>query len=1093
VNSAKRVPIGSRFRRALLILALVALPTAALPAGAGAASPGPAWAITTSSTSPTNFAPGDSSGKNLYTIVVTNVGSKASDGSPITVTDVLPPGLTLHPSPENFVAYDSGDHFHPCDAGPPARCTFATTVHPGQVLLMRVPVDIAAAAPPIAVNQASVSGGGAVGASASIQTEISSEPSVFGIQSFDNSFLDATGAEEVRAGSHPYRFRIAAQFNTNNPGGLPAENPRNITADLPAGVLVNPKASLVRCTEVQLQTSTCPNASAVGVVQVTLSNFGFAQPAARQALYSMIPPQGRPASFAFDVGGFGVFIHLLGRVRSDGEVGLSSDTLDTPQFAEGSGVSVELWGDPSDPSHDFSRGRCATPAGFGIPCPTERSTIPFLTMPSACSGPLQAGLSSDSWQDRGDFISATALTHDGAGNQVGITGCEKLDYTPANETQLSTNQAETGSGLDFNLDFANNGLGSHAALAEATTKKAVVTLPEGVTINPSVGEGLGSCTPAQYAKEKTFSVDGEGCPGDSKLGTLHVDTPLLDEGIDGSVYLAQQDDPTTSAPGAENPFDSDIALYLVLRNAVRGILVKQQMKVEPDSRTGQLVASIDDVPQLPFSHFNFHFREGARAALVTPAACGKYTTVAKFYPWSDPSNPRTVKSDFEITEGVGGGPCPSGGLPPFDPDFGAGSINNNAKSYSPFNMRLTRADGEQDMTKFSSILPPGVLGKLAGVSKCPDAAVALAKTKTGRQELASPSCPANSEIGHTLAGAGVGDSLTYVGGKLYLGGPYNGDPLSVISITPALAGPFDAGTVIVREALTLNPETAEVRVDGANSDPIPHILKGIVLKVRDLRVYVDRPEFILNPTSCDPSSVKATLFGAYLNVFSPADDVPASLATGFQAANCLNLGFKPKLTIKLNGGTKRGGHPGLKAVVNARPADANIGGAVVTLPKSAFLDQAHIRTICTRVQYAANGGSGGGCPKGARYGYARAFTPLLDEPVEGPVYLRSSNHKLPDLVAALHGIVDVDIIGRIDSFKGGIRSSFESLPDAPVTKFVLTMQGGRKGLVVNSRNLCAATNRADAKFTGQNGKPHDFRPVVRADCGGKRKHKRAHR
>jgi len=324
--------------------------------------------------------------------------------------------------------------------------------------------------------------------------------------------------------------------------------------------------------------------------------------------------------------------------------------------------------------------------------------------------------------------------------------------------------------------------------------------------------------------------------------------------------------------------------------------------------------------------------------------------------------------------------------------------------------------------------------------------------------------------------------VTYVSGSIYLGGAYHGDPLSVISVTPAVAGPFDAGTVVIRLALTLNPETAEVEVDGKNSDPIPHILNGIVLKVRDLRVYVDRNNFILNPTSCDPSTAKATLFGSYLNVFDPSDDVPVGLSTRYQAANCLNLGFKPKLSLNLLGGTKRGGHPALKAVLNAKPGDANIGKAVVTLPKSAFLDQSHIRTICTRVQFAAKN-----CPKGAIYGFAKAITPLLDEPVQGPVYLRSSNHKLPDLVAALHGLVDVDIVGRIDSYKGGIRSSFETVPDAPVTKFTLTMQGGQKGLVINSRNLCAGENRGDAQFAGQNGVPYHFHPLVKPSCGGKRK------
>jgi hypothetical protein len=699
-------------------------------------------------------------------------------------------------------------------------------------------------------------------------------------------------------------------------------------------------------------------------------------------------------------------------------------------------------------------------------------------------------LSSDSWQDHGTFVSASAQIKDSAGDPVGVTGCDKLSYAPANESITSTDQAGTGTGLDFNVDLPNNGLNEVIGIAESNTQKAVVTLPEGVTINPSVGEGLGFCTPAQYEEETTFSSEGEGCPSDSKVGTLHLESPLVDEAIDGSVYLAQQDDPSTTTPGAENPFDTDIALYMVLRNMQLGILVKRPLKVIPDPKTGQLVATIDNIPQLPFSHFNFHFREGARAALITPSACGKYTTVAKFYPSSDPANPKVVNSSFEITKGVNGGPCPPGGLPPFHPRFEAGSVNNNAKSYSAFDMRLTRADGEQDMTKFSSILPPGVLGKLAGVSKCSDAAIASAKTKTGRQEKASPSCPSSSLIGHTLAGAGVGDSLTYVPGQLYLGGPYHGDPLSVVSVTPALAGPFDAGTVVVREALTLNPVTAEVEVDGKSSDPIPHILKGIVLKVRDLRIYVDKPDFILNPTSCDPSSAKATLFGANLNVFDPADDVPVDLATRYQAANCSSLAFKPKLALELHGGTKRGDHPALKAVVTARSADANIGKAVVTLPTSAFLDQAHIRTICTRVQYAADGGSGAGCPPASQYGYAKAFTPLLDEPVQGPVYLRSSSHKLPDLVVALHGLVNVDISSRIDSFKGGIRSSFETIPDAPVSKFVLNMQGGKKGLVVNSRNLCAGTNRADAVFEGQNGVPYDFKPVVRPSCGKAKKHKR---
>jgi hypothetical protein len=1094
VISARRASTPSRLRRAVLTLVLIALPALSLPAASGAAQPGPAWKISTKTLQPTNLVAGNASGKSVYFIVATNVGGAPTFG-PITITDELPEGLSLNPAPELFglnelKVFDDQNEYYPCDKAT-LSCGLSKVVQPGEQIYLAVSVNVAPDAPPTVTNRVTITGGGAPGAADSVTSRVEPEalPVPFGLESFDSTLFNKGGGTETGAGAHPYQLRIGSQFNVNE-AGAPAQNPRSLTADLPAGVVVNPEAT-PRCTEVQLENFQCPDASAVGISHITINPFGWINPSPSQPVYNMVAPQGHPAEFAFNVAGLGVFIHLLAKIRSDGDYGLGSETLDIPQYGNMSGVTVDLWGDPSDAGHDHRRGECGFTSGEG--CPVPRTHTALLTMPTACSGPLVSSFIANSWQQPGSFVSATAESETPAGDPVGVSECEKLSFGAKAKTTLSTNQGETGTAFDLDVEMPNEGLVDPSALSESMMEKAVVTLPEGVTINPSVGEGLGFCTPAQYAKETTFSVEGEGCPGDSKIGTLELETPLLaKEKVAGSVYLAQQDNPETTQPGAENPFDTDVALYMVLRNAKLGVMVKKPIKVIPDPVTGQLVATLDNIPQLPFSHFNFHFKEGARAALISPAACGKYTTVSKFYPSSDPSNPKTVASDFEITKGVNGGPCPPAGLPPFNPEFSAGSINNNAKSYSPFDMRLTRADGEQDMTKFSAVLPPGVLGKLAGISKCSDAAIASARSKTGRQELASPSCPSSSEIGHTIAGAGVGDSLTYVPGKLYLGGAYHGDPLSVISITPALAGPFDAGTVVVREALTLNPVTAEVEVDGANSDPIPHILKGIVLKVRELRVYVDKPEFILNPTSCDPSSAKATLFGAYRNVFDPSDDVPVDLSTPYQAASCASLAFKPKLAVELHGGTKRGDHPALKATVTARNADANIGKAVVTLPQSAFLDQAHIRTICTRVQYAANGGAGGGCPKAAQYGYARAFTPLLDEPVEGPVYLRSSNHKLPDLVAALHGIVNVDIVGRIDSFKGGIRSSFETVPDAPVSKFILNMQGGKKGLVVNSRNLCRGKNRANAALTGQNGVAYDSKPVVKPSCGKVRKHKKHH-
>ena len=395
-------------------------------------------------------------------------------------------------------------------------------------------------------------------------------------------------------------------------------------------------------------------------------------------------------------------------------------------------------------------------------------------------------------------------------------------------------------------------------------------------------------------------------------------------------------------------------------------------------------------------------------------------------------------------------------------------------------MGLSRDEGTERFSGLDLTLPSGLSAYFKGIPMCPDATLASIPTAegTGAAELANPSCPAQSRLGSVSVAVGGGSNPFYVDtGKLYLAGPYLGAPLSVVAVVPALAGPFDLGTVVVRAALSLDPVTAQATVV---SDPLPQILEGIPLNLRDIRVMVDRPSFTLNPTSCDPMSVDATVFGS--------NGAVASLSNRFQVANCAGLGFKPKLSLRLKGGTKRGGHPKLRAVLktkqgpDSKTPEANIASAVVRLPRSAFLDQAHIKTICTRVQFAAGGGNGEQCPSRSVYGQASVKTPLLDDGLSGPVYLRSSDHELPDLVIALHGIVDLNVVGRVDSVKGSIRSSFESTPDAPVDTFTLEMFGGSKGLIVNSRDLCARPSRVKAKFTGQNGKLFESQPVLKADC-----------
>jgi hypothetical protein len=913
----------------------------------------------------------------------------------------------------------------------------------------------------------------------------------FGFKEADLAFLDSSGSPAMGAGSHPFAMDTTLDFNsTINPETaeeVPDGEAKDLLVHFPAGLVGTPDPVPTCSNEDFLEIDTeailpaCKNASAVGLVTLKI---GFRGPSfLTSPVYNLVPPPGVAAKIGFIA---------LGGVPVTIDVGLSeapphnliAKVTHIPQAVLYYGSRLTVWGVPADPVHDPLRGNCLDTfpkASFGDvvslgDCPVSLPEVPYLTMPRSCGEALHTGFEMVSWQDPSTWVKATSESHDGSEppQPLGVGGCSKLAFSPHIAAQPTSRSAESPSGLDVDVEVADEGLTSPGGTAGSDVKKAVVTLPEGVTVNPSQAEGLDACSEVQFDRERSDSAPGQGCPSASKIGTVEVESPLLKGTIlHGSLYVAE---PYT------NRFGSLIALFMTIKDPELGVYVGLAGKVEPDPKTGRLRTTFDDLPQLPFNRFHLHFREGGRSPLVTPPRCGTYTTEALFTPWANPADAYETTSSFTVTSGVGGGACPAGGVPPFKPVFEAGSANNNAGSYSSFYMRLIRADGEQDMTKFSSVLPPGVLGSLKGVGKCPEGAVEAAKVKTGRQEQAAPSCPAASEIGRTLAGAGVGGALTYVPGKIYLAGPYKGAPLSVISITPAVAGPFDAGTVVVRLGLDLNPRTAEVEVDGAASDPIPHILKGIPLKLRDLRVYVDRSNFTLNPTSCDPSETKATLFGGFLDVFSSADDVPVDLAARYQAANCLSLGFKPTLDIKLSGGTKRGDYPALRGTFVPRAGDANLKGLVLRLPHSAFLEQSHIRTICTRVQFAAKA-----CPPGAIYGHARAWTPLLDEPLEGPVYLRSSSHPLPDFVAELHGLVDIEAVARIDSKNGGIRATFADTPDAPLTKVVVSMQGGKKGLIVNSRDLCAVKARADARFAGHNGKQAKAQPSVRAECGGKRK------
>jgi hypothetical protein len=821
----------------------------------------------------------------------------------------------------------------------------------------------------------------------------------------------------------------------------------------------------------------------------------------------MVTPAGMPAEFGFDAAGVGIFVHVRASVRTDGDYGVDLITDDALSRSPNPvlGAQLQIWGDPSDPAHDEVRGACDEQTGpkptpeNPHPCAMSPQKTAFLSLPPSCSKSLALTTEADSWIEPGVLHGREAPFTDAAGNSTSVQDCQSLAFTPSITAKPTTTLADSPSGLDFNLhqpqEMHLKDEEGNPARSTAPLKDLALTLPEGLVVNPSQADGLAACSSSQVGlttgvgeSPVHFNKEANSCPNAAKIGTVEVSSPLLaeteEEGtkfrldpegdpiprpLEGSVYVAQP---------YQNPFGSLLAIYLVVEDPQSGIVAKLASEVQADPITGRLTTTLKESPELPIEDASVHLFNGNRAPLRTPSACATYTTKAEMSSWSAPDETTQATDSFGVSSSPATPNCPA--TPqgaPSAASFEAGTLTPKAGAFSPLALKLSRGDGTQPPKGFESILPRGLIAKLAGVPYCPEAGIAKAKSREqpnqGALELTDPSCPAASQVGTVDVGAGAGPTPFHTTGKVYLAPPYKGAPLSVLVITPAIAGPFDLGDVAVRAAVYLEAESAQAR---AVSDPLPTILEGIPLDVRSIALSLNRPSFTLNPTSCDPSQVNASLTSLFGQV------IP--LSSRFQVGGCSSLPFKPKLSIRLNGKTNRGAHPSLRAVLTAKPGEAGIAATSVALPRSEFIDQAHFRTICTRVQFAANQ-----CPAGSVYGHVKALSPLVDYPLEGPVYLRSSSHKLPDVVAALRGPasqpIEIDIDGRVDSVNGGIRNSFEALPDAPVSKVIFNLQGGKKGLFQNSTNICSATFRAAVKMTGQNGKRNDFNPVVRASGCGK--------
>jgi hypothetical protein len=910
-----------------------------------------------------------------------------------------------------------------------------------------------------------------------------------GAEGFEMLARAEGGAPEALAGSHPYELSAKIALRTvEEPAqpGVPFSDGdlRDLRIELPPGLIEDP-AALPRCSAADFDTprsspfessrsgESCPAATQLGTVEVHSAQGGG--PPRRFGVFDLQPPPGAPAELGFAP--YGAPIALRARIReAEGGYGVSWEATNLTQALDIDGLDLTLWGVPWAASHDGERGACLNEAEPGFPwakCslgpPLAQRPLAYLTMPASCGAPLAFAARAESWQQPGEAVAESTSPP--------LRGCDALRFDPIPTAQLSDRKASSASGLQFDLTSEDGGLTDPGGLAVSQARRAVVTLPEGVTVNPSVGAGLGVCSPARYAAESATSTAGEGCPDAAKIGDFAVSTPLLENQLQGAVYLAQP---------YQNPFGALLALYLIARSPQRGIAVKVAGEVEADPATGRLTATFEDLPQLPYTDLEVNLRSGQRAPLVTPAPCGAARTAIELDPWAAGPAAVHATSASPIEAGSQGGPCPAGPQP-FAPGALAGALNSAAGAYAPYFLHLTRKDTEQEITSYSMVLPRGITAKLAGIPFCPEAAIAAARAKSGEAELAHPSCPQASLIGHTLSGYGVGSALAYARGAVYLAGPYHGAPLSVLSVDPAVVGPFDLGTIVIRSGFEVDPATAQLRIDSGGSDPIPHILDGIPLRLRDVRVYMDRPEFTRNPTSCEPSQLLSTLTGAGARFGDPSDDSSATLAVPFQLLDCRALGFQPKLGLRLRGGSRRGAYPSLRATFAARRGDADLSRIAVTMPHAEFLAQNHIRAVCTRAQFAAGQGAGAQCPPGSAYGHAAAYTPLFDGPLEGPVFLRSSDNRLPDLVASLHwGAVDIVLDGRIGPAKHGIRAFFAGLPDAPIDRFVLTMDGGGRGLLVNSESICAAAPTASVEALAQNNLGALFSTRLRGQCAKRR-------
>jgi hypothetical protein len=1009
-----------------------------------AAAAAPAWAIT-SVAAPTSFSSatnanclnGQKEECDAYIVTVTNVGTATATGT-VVVTDKLPQGTEVtHTLSEYEIEPAGAKNGMSCSHSTRVvTCGYTGTVPPEGLLVLKIEVLVNPEVTGAVTNLVEVeSPGVARTVSSPPGTEanvLNGAPALFGVQEFDMSALGGDGSSDVQAGAHPATQTTVLDWRTlltdagQNPG---IQEPKTEIVDLPAGLVgdaqVAERCSLAAVKNATLHPEQCPPGSQVGYVTVEVGE----PPDHTERLYNVPPERGYPAEFAFEV--IGHVVALLPRLlpSSGGYVlSVSVPYLPRTETFKVLGARATFFGDPS--TRDGSGGGEA-----------------FFTDPEDCAaGPLDARVEMDSWVQPERWVSAESPVFAASSTQ-GVTGCGSLSFHPTIQVTPETTVTDSPSGaeVDLRVPQAPDVPGD---LATPDLKDAVVTLPPGVTVDPSAANGLVACQASgpegielgaqdRLANENKVEEGEERgpdglvhpapghCPAASTVGEVEVITPLLSEPLKGHVFVAAPQCGGAGQPQCTPQSAEDGQLFgLYVEVAGSGIIVKLKGEVSVNPTTGQLTTRFLNNPQLPFSELKLKLEGGPTAPLATPQTCGTVTATADLTPWSTPYTPdATPSASFPVTGCTGA----------FSPGFTAGMSGTlNAGAYSPFTLTFTRRDGEQDLSGLTVNMPPGLVGKIAGISECGAAEVAAAQANTG-------TCPAASRVGTATAAAGAGSAPFWQSGPVYLTGPYNGAPFGLAVVVPANAGPFHLGNIVVRAAIHINPQTAAVTVV---ADPLPQMIDGVPLRVKTVNVTVggEGTNFTFNPTGCEAKTVSATV--------TSAQGAAVPVSSPYAASGCNSLPFKPSFTVSTQGATSRGNGASLDVRIATKQGpdqgaaeESNIRKVDTQLPVALPSRLSTLQKACTEKQFASNPA---GCPEASFVGTAVAHTPLLPVALEGPAILVShGGAAFPDLDLVLQGDgVTIDLVGNTNIEHGITYSKFETAPDAPFSSFELKLPEG---------------------------------------------------